>query len=349
MPFSRPTLPDLVDRILADFEARLPEADSRLRRSVLDVLGRTAAGVAHGLYGYLDWIGRQILPDTAEAEILDRHASLWGITRKAAAAAAGPVTLTGTSGAVVPAGALLQRADGIEYATAADAILAAGTATVTVTAALGGVAGNAEAASKLSFVSPIAGVQSTATVAAGDLIGGAAAESDDALLARLLARIREPPHGGAAHDYVVWALEVDGVTRAWCYPRELGAGTVTVRFVMDDAPGGPIPDAGTEAAVQAHIDALRPVTADINVVAPVAVAVDFEIALTPATAQAAVEAGLRDLLAREAEPGGTILLSHIREAISTAAGEADHTLAAPAADVVMATGEIAVFGAVTWS
>ncbi|MDX9862130.1 MAG: hypothetical protein RBS99_14555, partial [Rhodospirillales bacterium] len=63
----------------------------------------------------------------------------------------------------------------------------------------------------------------------------------------------------------------------------------------------------------------------------------------------AIEAEIRDLLRREAEPGGTILLSHIREAISIAAGEYDHALAAPAADLAHDTGEIAVFGGITWS
>lgn len=195
------------------------------------------------------------------------------------------------------------------------------------------------------------GVQSTAT--AGLLSGGADVETDDALRARLLARIQQPPHGGASYDYTAWALEVPGVTRAWVYPAELGLGTVTLRFVRDNDGTGTaiIPDAGEVAAVQAYIDARRPVTAQLTVVAPAAVPLNFTIqGLVPATltVQAAVQAELADLLLREAVPGGIILLSHIRAAISAAAGETDYVLTAPLSNVTNSTGNMSTMGSITW-
>src|SRR3546814_9357991 len=104
-------------------------------------------------------------------------------------------------------------------------------------------------------------------------------------------------------------------------------------------------------AVADYLDALRPVTAEVVVFAPTAHAVDFTITATPATVavKAAIEAELRDLLQREGEPGGTILLTHIREAISIAAGETDHVLVSPVANVVAAAGHLPVFGAITWT
>lgn len=348
MPFSRPTLQELVNRTLADAQTRLG-ADELVRREDLQVLARVLAGASHGLHGFIDWLSQQVIFDTAESEYLERWASIWAIERKAAASAAGSVTLTGTSGTLVPLGTLLVRADGAEYETAADVTLSAGTATAALTALVAGQAGNAAAASTLTIATPIAGVNSTATVTSGALTGGADSESDDDLRDRFLARLRQPPHGGAQHDYTAWALEVPGVTRAWVYPAELGLGTVTVRFVRDDD-ASPIPDAGEVLAVQEYIDALRPVTADLTVVAPVAVPLDFTIELITDTAaiRAAVEAELRDLLLREAEPGATILISHIREAISLATGETDHILTVPAANVTHVTGEMATFGVITW-
>ena len=62
----------------------------------------------------------------------------------------------------------------------------------------------------------------------------------------------------------------------------------------------------------------------------------------------AIEAELEALIRREAVPGGTILISRIREAISIAAGEVDHRLDAPAADVTHTSGEIVTFGVLTW-
>ena len=61
------------------------------------------------------------------------------------------------------------------------------------------------------------------------------------------------------------------------------------------------------------------------------------------------EAELRDLIRREAEPSGTLLISHIREAISVAAGERDHVLVTPAANVECDIGEVPTFGDITWS
>jgi uncharacterized phage protein gp47/JayE len=148
---------------------------------------------------------------------------------------------------------------------------------------------------------------------------------------------------------VNWALEVPGVTRAWCYPQELGAGTVTVRFVRDDDVSL-IPDAGEVTAVQDYINARRPVTADVSVVAPIAVAVDLSIDVVPDTTEvrAAVEAELKDLIQREGAPGTTLLLSHIREAISIAAGEFNYTMSTPSADITHTTGQIPVLGTITW-
>ncbi|MHC1700276.1 MAG: baseplate J/gp47 family protein [Humidesulfovibrio sp.] len=212
-----------------------------------------------------------------------------------------------------------------------------------------GVAGNADSGILLNLVSPVSGVQPQASALAG-LAGGADAETDDSLRARLLARIRKPVRGGASDDYVTWALTVPGVTRAWTSAQELGAGTVTLRFMMDGTYADGIPQAADVALVQAVLDALRPVTADLFVVAPVPLPLSPSIRLTPdlASVRAAVEAELADMLLYEAVPGGTILISHVREAISIALGETDHVLLSPTEDVVCAAGEIAVVGDIDW-
>lgn len=347
MAFSRPTLADLIVRAFADIQSRLPGSDATLRRSNLNVLSRVHSAAVHGLYGFIAWLATQIIYDTAEAEYLERWASIWGINRNPASFATGSVVLTGTDGVTIPALTELQRADGALYTVDADVIIASGTATAAVTAVETGQAGNAVTGYALTLTSPIAGVTATAT--AGALSGGADAETDALLRTRFITRIQLPPHGGAKHDYEAWALEVAGVTRAWVYPQELGAGTVTVRFVRDND-ASLIPDAGEVATVQAYIDDLRPVTAQVTVVAPIAAPLDYSIAVVPNTAavKAAVTAELTDLISRESIPGGTLLLSHIRAAISAAAGETNYTMTAPTADVVVATGYMTTLGIITW-
>lgn len=350
MAFPRPTLTELIDRVLADLSSRVVGVDGAvLRRSVLGVLGRGLAGASHELHGRLDYIARQVLIDTAEVEYLERWASVWGVRRKSAEFAIGNVTFTGTVGSTIPLGAVLQRQDGVLFETTAAGNFLTSSLTLPARAVEAGAAGNTDAAVTLTLQQPISGVQVSAAVAAGGMVAGSDAEGDDGLRARLLTRIQQPPHGGASFDYVNWALEVPGVTRAWVYPMELGLGTVTVRFVRDDD-ASIIPDAAEIEAVQDYIDELRPVTAAVTVVAPIAAPLDMTIQINPnvSDVQEAIEAEIRDLLHREAEPGGTILISHLREAVSTAAGELDHVIVTPTANVEHDTGEIAVPGTITW-
>lgn len=355
MPFARPDLPTLINRAAGDTESRLVGADARLRRSNLNVLARVTAAGAHSLYGALDWLADQILVDTCDDDILERHAAIWlDPPRIAAAYATGSLLVTGTNGAVIAAGTVFKRADGARFTVDAEATIAAGSATVTLTAEESGQDGNTGAGVSLTLESPIDGIAGTGVVTSDGLTGGADIEDIDALRTRLLERIQQPPQGGSKSDYVTWAKEVAGVTRAWCYPGEMGDGTVTVRFVRDDD-ASLIPDAGEVETVQDYIDAVRPVTADLYVVAPIAEPLYFEISAIPATlaVKAEIEAGLRDLILREAVPEGgagegTMLLSHIREAISLAAGEVDHQLIAPIANVTRAIGQMTTFGGITW-
>jgi len=86
------------------------------------------------------------------------------------------------------------------------------------------------------------------------------------------------------------------------------------------------------------------------VVAPVPLVQNFTIAASPNTPEvkAAIEAELQELYRREAVPGGTMLLSHQREAISSAAGETDHVMTVPAANQAHSAGQFPTLGVITW-
>lgn len=350
MPFPRPTLGALIRDGEASFAARLPGADLALRRSNLKVTARVFGGLLHQQYGYLDWQFRQLIPDTAEDEYLDRWARIFNIERKGATLAGGSATFSGTIGTTIPAGTALTRPDRILFQTTADLTLAGATGSVGITAIAGGTDGNLPRGTILALVTAMYGVIGVATIDAGGTTGGTEAELDPALRARVLARIRQPPQGGAAADYVDWALAVPGVTRAWSLPRNRGAGTVDLTFVMDDR-DNIIPTPTDVAAVQAVINAKRPVTADSIVFAPTAVSVPISIAnLSPDTTavRAAALAELQALFRRDAAPAATLYRSRIWEAVSIASGEQHHTLVIPAADTPFAAGEMPVLGAVTF-
>ena len=343
MSFERPSLPTLIERIEADIESRLPVAE--LRRSNAKVYARVMAAVSHALHAHVDFIAKQMFFDTAESEYLDRWASLFGLRRKPATKAIGSVAFSFASNPVdVPVGTILQSEEGVRYETTT----AVRDGSAQCSALLSGVEGNRLSGENLMLVSPIAGVKSKAQCRG--IGGGSGAEKDEDLRIRLLLRVRNPPHGGTENDYVAWALEVEGVTRAWCYPLEGGLGSVTVRFVCDGF-ADIVPNDEMIRKVRDHIDSVRPVTAKVMIGAVSKQTVDFVIAdLTPSDegVRERVKQELSSLFAREGLPGGRIYLSHVRAAISSALGEQDHKLVSPASDIVMAKNALPIVGRITW-
>lgn len=344
MPFETPNLPTLVSRTAADL------ASDALRKSDAQVLARALSGAAYGLYGYIDWVAKQILPDTADESTLERQALLRLETpRIPAKAATGSATFQAAAGAVLDANQVLQASDGRQYRVAAAVTTSAGSNTASLEAVEGGALGNADTGLTLTLVQPVVGVAESFTVLAPGLTGGSDRESIESLRSRVIRSYKVIPHGGDADDYVTWALECAGVTRAWTVKNYMGPGTVGVFFVRD-GDANIIPDANEIAVVRAYLETKAPVTAEVYALAPVLKQVNYTIALTPDTSsvRAAVVAELADLHAREAGLGKPLLISHIREAVSSAEGETDNLVISPAVDVTASANQLLTLGSVTW-
>jgi uncharacterized phage protein gp47/JayE len=344
MPFETPNLPTLVSRTAADL------ASDALRKSDAQVLARALSGAAFGLYGYIDWVAKQILPDTADESTLERQALLRLETpRIPATAATGSASFQAAAGAVLDANQILQASDGRQYRVAAAVTTTAGSNVATLDAVQGGTLGNADAGLLLTLVQPVVGVAETFTVLAPGVTGGTNRESLESLRSRVIRSYKVIPHGGDADDYVTWALECAGVTRAWTVKNYMGPGTVGVFFVRD-GDAVIIPDANEIAVVQTYLQTKAPVTAEVYALAPVLKAVNYVIHLTPDTTavRQAVAAQLADLHAREAGLGSTLLISHIREAVSGAQGETDNVVVAPTADVNANANQLLTVGNITW-
>ena len=349
MALNRPTVSELITRIRGDVDSRLAGIDPRLRRSLTEAIVVAHAGATHALYGELDAIALDALPDTAEGDALLRWLAMYKVTGVLGSPATGEGTATGVSGTEIPAGSLLQLGNGTEFLTLGSVTISGGVATLSLEAVASGFAGNADTASILNFVSPIAGVNLSVAVDAPGLLGGADADEDDDLQAALVTRIQNPTQGGNIADFKRWVFEIGGVTRRWVFRPSIGSALVGVVFVRDDE--SPItPDAAEILEVQDYLDIRRPMGSRPVVVAPVLVPLDLTMSLTPNTAavQAAVTAEFVDMLLRHAAPSGTVLLSEINQGISLAEGETDHNVTIPLADVGHAAGELATPGNITF-
>lgn len=381
MPFDRPTLTQLKDQVAADISSNLPGDDGQLRFSNERVIGDACAGLAHGHYGFLDWIALQAVPFTTTDEFLEGWAALKNVTRKTATAAKSPgFLLSGTSGTDIPAGTLLVRGDGYEYTTDADGVIGSnGSVTVAITAVLppidpvnnptgGGAAGNANTGTILTLGTAIPGVQSNGTVTVA-ITGGADIETDDSLRTRMLQQYQNTPQGGAKSDYETWALAVAGVTRAWCNPNGFGTGTVVVYIMLDDAesahngfPQGTngvaaketrgVSATGDQLTVANAIFPLQPVTALVSVVAPVANPINFTIAgisSASATTKSAIASAISGVLEQYGDPrDGTIDLSYIESAIAAIAGTTGFVIQSPTGNITGTMGQLPTLGTVTY-
>ena len=358
MTYSAPTLDTIDTRVTADVEATIDEIDIVRKRTPMAGIIRGVVGASHENHQHISWTYDQIFPDTADEANLERKASFRGLTRRAAARATGQLVFTGTDGTAVPASTRLG-ASGIEIETTETGVIAGGTLTVAARAVLAGQDGSLASGAIASMLTPVTGVSSSAIVADPGFSGGANKENKDALLDRLLFEMRNPPHGGAATDYVRWAREVPGITQAWTFGGEMGLGTVTLRVVVDDAPHGPIPTDAEVEAVRDYIDNRastssvfegRPVTAQLFVVPPIAAPVDITLQIEPDTTaiRTAVQAELDALFRRTAAPGGVVTRTTIAQAISLAPGLTGHALVAPAVDATPALGTLPTLGEVAY-
>jgi uncharacterized phage protein gp47/JayE len=360
MVLIRPTLEELKNRHENDIKSSL-NITQFLPNSFLKALSNATAGAISGLYGFLVNLSKIALPDQATGDFLNSWATVYGVSRLAGSFSNGNVTFTGINGTSIPANTLIVGTNDIIYQTQALATIATGTATVAVQALTPGALGNLLAGVTLSILNPIAGIDTTVTVAAGGLTAGADQETDQQLRDRIIQRIQAPPHGGNFEDYENWALSIAGIGKAWVLPLINGAGSVGI-YVGTNDDDNLAPDAGKIAEVLNYISApnRKPVTAAVTVNAPTIISQDFELRITPDTAEtrATVEASLKDLINRTRKPGvlvgntvegWTLLLSQIREAVSVAAGEIDNEVIDPVADIEYDIGEVPELGVITWS
>jgi uncharacterized phage protein gp47/JayE len=320
MPFIRPTVQTIYDRLITGIESRLTGGTALLRRAVLRVLAKVFSGAVHLLYGYVEYISTQLFVDQAEDSWLDRHGFVWGIIRKAASYASGSVTFNGTNGTLIEAGTVVQTEVGVEYETTTDTTISGTSASADIVAVEAGASGNFSG-SQVQLVSPISGIDSVVWINGGVITGGVDTESNDDYRARILERIQYPPMGGTAKDYEIWAKSSEipvtngTVKKAWCFPLASGPGTVDVVIIAEGS--SPIASSGLITDVQSYINTVKPVTADVTVetVDDKTVEMQISIPVIDSTITSAIISNLQDLIEQSAAPGSNWLISQIRDAI----------------------------------
>ena len=360
MAYQLPTLPELLSRCRSFFGIAEPADTIRLKPNVHDQVAKVLALLSLELNQRIAFLFDQIFASRADETWLIRHGFELGITRRASSKALGTATGPATTGIVFPAGLIFVRSDGARFETTSSAVGVGGQVAFEIRAVEPGLAGNTNAGVTMTPEDALGidDFEGPLTVTSGGLGGGAEAETIEEYRARVLARKRNPPHGGSKADWQRWALEVPGVTAAFVDTFAGDSREVWIAFLFEGRTNG-IPTSGDVAVVQAYLDddARRPVTARVSAVAPTTQAVAMTIRIEPDTAEirdrvtAEIAAMFTDR-AKPATPNSNAIFYRgwIDEAIARAVGEDNHTLSVPSADITVTTpGAIPVPGAITWT
>ena len=200
--------------------------------------------------------------DETSGIYIDKRAQEYGITRRPGTRAQVEITVTGDAGTTIPQGTVFSTQGGLRYISDAPSSIPTGSTSVIVSATAEdvGTLYNVPANTIIEIIPPAEGVEASNHEAA---YGGTDIESDEDLLGRLYAYLQQPASSGNALHYRQWALEVPGVGDVRVVPVWDGPGTVKV--VIVDSAGAP-PSEAIIGACQEHIDAERPIGADVTVV-----------------------------------------------------------------------------------
>lgn len=265
-----------------------------------DIIAAAAAELSE-CYHSLDALLPAFYVDETSGQYIDKQAGIVGIVRKAGTAARCPIRFTGAEKALIPAGAIYYTASGLAFYLEDTVTIRDGTGEGTLTASEAGDIYNIAAGEVVTALRNYSGVTGFSN---GEADGGTDPETDAALLARYLERMRRPATSGNPWHYQRWAKEVEGIGAARVISKWAGPGTVKVIVADQDLQPAA---AAAVAACAAHIEAERPVGPAVTVEAAGTMDIRLETAVvldactSAETVRGALEAAageyLRDLAA----------------------------------------------------
>jgi len=271
-----PTYTELYNAVLSDLQTQMQVSIPIFGKNFLRALAAVQAGVLWVLYKALGNVQKNIFIDTAEPEAIGGTLERFGrvkLNRDPFSARAGQytITVTGTTGAVIPAQSTFKSDD---TSTSPDKLfildtaytLISGTDSITVRALEAGNDSKLNIGDTLTATAPIALVDSIATVSA-ETIQPSAAENIEDYRAKALDAYRLEPQGGAATDYRLWSYDAQGVKQSYAYAKTAAVNEINlyVEATIDDSIDGKgTPSAlllqDVEDVVEFDPDTTRPTT-----------------------------------------------------------------------------------------
>lgn len=300
----------------------------------------TALAMAEICEAILPRVLQQIIPGWANGTYLDGHAKSRNMTRRAATAASGEITVTGKKGVSIPMGSLFSTAaindePSVDYATEATVTIPeSGSVTIPIKCTKTGIIGNAPANTIVLVSSKITDI--TSVTNEEPITGGTEMEDDASLQARIdeVDASQGDSYTGCPADYRRWATSVDGVGEATIISAQDDSGLVQV--ILTDSNGAPATTNLCEAVynyIMRPSDPgrrLAPIGASLAVSPPATIEISIEatVELTSDTTIDAVKSAYMAKLTAYlpvAFGEGEIKYTRVAAALSSVAGVNDYT------------------------
>ena len=314
------------------------------------------SAVAYEIWKYyqaLDAIVPIAYVDETSGEYIDKRCAEYGISRKSGTKATAVLTIAGTDGTVIPKGKVFLTADGLQFEVDEDVTIVSGTASVPVTAAEIGDTYNVDAGTITAQFVNLAGIGINSVTNEAAAAGGADAETDSALVARLYDYLQSTPVSGNSAHYRAWALSVEGVGDAKVTALWDGPGTVKV--LIGSTEKEPVDNAIVSACAD-YIEANRPIGAAVTVLSAEGLPVNISAAVaidgttTKDTVQAAFAAALKTYLQGLAFHSYTLLYNRIVYMLLSISGVTDYsslTVNGGTTNLTIGSDQVPVIGTVT--
>ena len=318
----------------------------------LSVRFYAVAAELFSLYAQAEWTRDQCFPQTAQGELLDLHGQLRGVTRREADWAQGFIRFSvdevRDSPVPIAEGTVCMTAGQLRFVTVEAGTIEAGQlyTEVKAKAVEAGAAGNAAAGSIL--IMAVAPTAVSSCVNPEPFSGGRDREDDESLRERILETYARLANGANAAYYKQAALSFPQVVAAQVVPRSRGVGSVDVVAATQAG----VPDEKLLKSIREHIQDMREIAVDVQVLAPTTVTVD--VAITVEAAEGAdgeyavdqSEAAVRGWFTGE-RLGQSVRLAELTALVFRLPGIANCTITSPAADVAVSGTQLPVLGALS--
>jgi uncharacterized phage protein gp47/JayE len=244
-----PTLSEIYTNVRADLDAEFGINISLKKKVALRAYAAVHAGKIWGTYKVLGFVQKNVWPDTADTEAKGGTLERFGrvrLGRNPDQAVAGQytVTVTGTIGAVIKATQTFKSDDdslspGYLFILDSEHTMVSASDSIVLRALTPGTEAALEVGDTLTATSPIALVNSTATVSA-ETVQPLAAETTEDYREKVVQSFRIEAQGGSPGDYRIWASDAQGVEKVYPYAKsgETNSNNIYVEATIADSTDG---------------------------------------------------------------------------------------------------------------